>query len=78
MGGAVFKALELFYGTNSFDQIDGVAGNDFTYVLTSEEAGGGGPREFSTFTQTALIRPDCAARDAAHPAPARPYVSGGY
>jgi hypothetical protein len=57
MGGAVFKALELFYGTNSFDQIDGVAGNDFTYVLTSEEAGGGGSREFSTFTQTAPLAP---------------------
>jgi len=57
MGGAIFKALELFYGTNSFDAIDGQLGNDFTYVLTSEEAGGGGSREFSTFTQTAPLAP---------------------
>ncbi|MCC6491903.1 MAG: vanadium-dependent haloperoxidase [Pirellulales bacterium] len=57
MGGAIFKSLELFYGTNSFDEIDGAAGNDFTYVLTSEEAGGGGPREFSSFTQVADLAP---------------------
>jgi hypothetical protein len=55
MGGALFKSLELFYGTNSFDVIDGILGNDPDYVLTSEEPGSGGPRTFTTFTQTAPL-----------------------
>lgn len=52
MGGALFKSVELFYGTNSFDAIDGVLGNDPLYTLTSEEPGSGGARDYGTFTQT--------------------------
>ena len=52
MGGALFKSLELFFGTNNFDEIDGIVGNDPTYRLTSQEAGSGGERFYSTFTQT--------------------------
>jgi hypothetical protein len=55
MGGAIFKSLELFYGTNSFDQIDGILGNDLDYALTSEEAGGGGTRNFRSFTQAGAL-----------------------
>jgi hypothetical protein len=55
MGGALFKAIEIFYGTNSFDEIDGIVGNDLAYTLTSEEAGGGSSRSFSTFTQTGVL-----------------------
>jgi hypothetical protein len=55
MGGALFKSLELFYGTNSFDAIDGILGNDPDFALTSEEPGSGGPRTFTTFTQTAPL-----------------------
>ena len=55
MGGAVFKSLELFYGTNVFDEIDGILGNDPDYALTSQEAGSGGTRTFSTFTQNGIL-----------------------
>jgi hypothetical protein len=55
MGGAWFKSIELFYGTNVYDEIDGIVGNDLKYSLTSEEAGGGSTRDFSTFTQTGLL-----------------------
>lgn len=55
MGGAVFKALELFYGTNVFDEIDGILGNDLEYTLDSNEAGGGGTRSFDKFTQTVTL-----------------------
>ncbi len=55
MGGAWFKSIELFYGTNSFDQIDGILGNDPAYTLTSQEAGSGGSRDFTTFTQTGIL-----------------------
>jgi len=51
MGSAVFKSIELFYGTNVFDEIDGIPGDDPLYILTSEEAGSGESRSFSTFTQ---------------------------
>lgn len=57
MGSALFKSLELFYGTNSFDAIDGLSGNQLLYQLTSEEAGGGGTRYFSTFTQATDLAP---------------------
>jgi hypothetical protein len=52
MGSAWFKTIELFYGTNVFDEIDGMIGNDPFYTLTSEEAGSGGSRDYTTFTQT--------------------------
>jgi hypothetical protein len=51
MGGAVFKAIELFFGTNSFDEIDGVIGDDPFYFLTSQEEGSGDMRFYNTFTQ---------------------------
>ncbi|RIK71220.1 MAG: chloroperoxidase [Planctomycetota bacterium] len=57
MGSALFKSLELFYGTNSFDEIDGLFGNQAFYELTSEEAGGGDVRQFSSFTQSAELAP---------------------
>lgn len=55
MGGALFKTIELFFGTNSFDAIDGIQGNDTTYTLTSQEFGISGQigmsRDYSSFTQ---------------------------
>jgi hypothetical protein len=58
MGGAVFKAIELFYGTNVFDEINGVLGDDPQYMLTSEEAGSGSMRMYSTFTQQGALAID--------------------
>lgn len=55
MGGALFKSLELFYGTNEFDAIDGILGDDLSYTLTSAEPGGGLARQFATFTQIAPL-----------------------
>jgi hypothetical protein len=52
MGGAVFKALELFYGTNNWDEVNGILGDDLQFELHSSEAGGGGTRLFDKFTQT--------------------------
>lgn len=57
MGGAIYKSLELFYGTNVFDEIDGIIGNNPLYTLSSNEAGGGGTRTFSTFTQVGPLGP---------------------
>ncbi|MCC7475623.1 MAG: vanadium-dependent haloperoxidase [Pirellulales bacterium] len=54
MGGALFKSLELFYGTNDFDAIDGIAGNNPSYTLTSAEPDCGGPRSYSRFTELNL------------------------
>ncbi|OHB79572.1 MAG: hypothetical protein A2W31_18130 [Planctomycetes bacterium RBG_16_64_10] len=58
MGGAMFKAIELFYGTNSFNQADSLFGIDpvgADYTLTSQEAGSGSSRTYTTFTQTGLL-----------------------
>ena len=55
MAGAVFKSLELFFGTNVFDEIDGVDGNDPLYTLSSQEAGSGSTRAYSTFTQSGIL-----------------------
>jgi hypothetical protein len=58
MGGALFKAIELFFGTNSFEEADAMFGNDpvtATYTLFSEEEGGGGARIYNSFTQTGPI-----------------------
>lgn len=57
MGAAVFKTLELFFGTNNFDEIDGILGNNPDYVLTSQEAGSGGSRTYQTFTQMGPLVP---------------------
>ena len=58
MAGALFKSIELFYGTNDFaiaDANTGVDGVTANYTLTSEEAGSGGSRVFHSFTQTGLL-----------------------
>jgi hypothetical protein len=57
MGGAIFKSVELFYGTNNFDEIDGIIGNDPAYTLHSSEAGSGGARDYVRFTQVGAIGP---------------------
>jgi hypothetical protein len=53
MGGAVFKSLERFYGTNNFGAIPGASGSTFT--LTSDELNPlgvpGMTRSYSSFTQ---------------------------
>jgi hypothetical protein len=54
MGGAIFKAVELFYGTNDFSDADAAFGADQVttdYELHSNEAGSGGTRIFERFTQ---------------------------
>ncbi len=58
MGGAVFKAIELFFGTNDFAEADAKFGNDpvtATYTLFSAEEGGGTSRIYNSFTQDGLI-----------------------
>jgi hypothetical protein len=55
MGGAWFKSIELFFGTNNFDEIDGIIGNDLEYTLTSEETGSGNSRNYTSFTQTGVL-----------------------
>ncbi|HEX2477457.1 MAG TPA: PEP-CTERM sorting domain-containing protein [Lacipirellulaceae bacterium] len=54
MGGAIFKSIELFYGTNDFSAADASKGTDQVdtqYVLYSNEEGGGESRNFVRFTQ---------------------------
>jgi hypothetical protein len=54
MGGAVYRALELFYGTNSFAVADAKYGLDpvtAQYTLTSNEPGAGPARQYVRFTQ---------------------------
>lgn len=61
MGGAVFKAIELFYGTNDFAVADSTFGVDPVtpdYELHSNEAGGGGTRKFVYFTQMGPLGPN--------------------
>jgi hypothetical protein len=60
MGGAIFKSLELFYGTNDFAAADASIGADPVageYTLHSTEAGGGGSRDYVRFTQVGPIGP---------------------
>ncbi|MBK7956152.1 MAG: hypothetical protein IPK02_20615 [Candidatus Accumulibacter sp.] len=56
MGGAVFKALELFYGSNDFSVADATIGVDPVtdqFILTSEEmTGSASSRAYVRFTQT--------------------------
>jgi hypothetical protein len=62
MGGAIFKTLELFYGTNSFNAADQSIGNDDVttkYTLhSSEPNSGGGARMYDKFTQVGPIGPE--------------------
>jgi hypothetical protein len=55
MGGALFKTIELFYGTNDFGSIPGVVGS--TFLLNSAEAGGGGVRMYDKFSQYPALAP---------------------
>lgn len=58
MGGALFKSLELFYGTNDFGAADAANGADpvtALYSLHSAEAGSGGTRNYLRFTQVAPL-----------------------
>jgi membrane-associated phospholipid phosphatase len=60
MGGAIFKTLELFYGTNSFEEADAAVGDDLAtamYTLYSTEAGGGDSRDYTRFTQDGPLGP---------------------
>jgi hypothetical protein len=60
MGGAIFKSLELFYGTNDFGVADALVGVDPVtgqYTLHSTEEGGGGSRDYVRFTQDAALAP---------------------
>jgi hypothetical protein len=54
MGGALFKALQLFYGKNEFEDITGIPGDEFE--LTSDELpGAAGVRSFKRFTVPDLL-----------------------
>ena len=55
MGGALFKSIERFFGTNEFGDVVGIPGAEFT--LYSEEAGSGGSRTFSQFAHYGLLAP---------------------
>ncbi len=59
MGGAAFKALELFYGTNDFSVADARIGVDPVtgeFTLTSEEmTGSAASRDYVRFTQTVSL-----------------------
>lgn len=60
MGGAIFKTLELFYGTNDFSVADAMFGDDpvtSEYTLYSIEEGGGGSRNYVRFTQVNPLGP---------------------
>lgn len=60
MGGAIFKSLEMFYGTNDFSAADASIGNDSVtsnYTLYSIEEGGGGSRDYVRFTQVNPLGP---------------------
>jgi hypothetical protein len=60
MGGAIFKSVELFYGTNDFGAADAAVGVDpvtTVYTLLSTEPGGGGSRDYVRFTQEGPIGP---------------------
>lgn len=60
MGGAIFKSLELFYGTNDFSAADTAIGADAVtsqYTLHSSEPGSGGPRNYVRFTQVGGLGP---------------------
>jgi hypothetical protein len=60
MGGAMFKSIELFYGTNDFATADAMIGVDPVtgqYTLHSSEPGSGGARNFVRFTQVGPLAP---------------------
>jgi hypothetical protein len=58
MGGAIYKSLELFYGTNDFATADASIGVDPVsgqFTLHSSEPGSGGSRNYVRFTQDGPI-----------------------
>jgi hypothetical protein len=64
MGAAVYKTLELFYGTNEFEVADELMGDDAVtseFMLTSEEEGGGGSRMFTNFAHYGTLDVDSYA-----------------
>lgn len=61
MGGAIFKSLELFYGTNNFSTADasiGLDAVDADYTLHSSEPGSGPARKYVRFTQEGPLGPN--------------------
>jgi hypothetical protein len=62
MGGAIFKSLELFYGTNDFATADALFGADAVtgqYMLHSTEPGSGLVRDYYVrFTQVGALGPN--------------------
>jgi hypothetical protein len=62
MGGAIFKSIQLFYGTNNFSLADASIGADQvtnTYTLHSSEPGSGPPRDYYVrFTQEGPLGPN--------------------
>jgi hypothetical protein len=60
MGGAIFKSIERFYGTNDFAAADAAIGADIVdshFTVQSAEAGSGPARDFVRFTQVGPIGP---------------------
>jgi hypothetical protein len=60
MGGAIYRSLQNFYGTNDFATADAAIGVDPVtgqYTLHSIETGGGGARNYVSFTQSGPIGP---------------------
>jgi hypothetical protein len=60
MGGAIFKTIELFYGTNDFAAADAMVGADAVdaqYAISSSEPGSGPARHYMRFTQVAPLGP---------------------
>ena len=60
MGGAIYKSLQNFYGTNDFAAADAAIGVDLVtgqYTLHSIEAGSGGARNYDRFTQSGPLGP---------------------
>jgi hypothetical protein len=60
MGAAIFKAVEMFYGTNDFSVADASKPGDpvtAIYDLHSNEEGGGDTRSYVRFTQVGPIGP---------------------
>jgi hypothetical protein len=53
MGGALFKAIELFYGANEFEDVTGTP-NDQFYLTSDELAGADGIRYYDRFTELGL------------------------
>jgi hypothetical protein len=61
MGGAIFRSIEKFYGTNDFNAADAARGLDpvtTQYTLSSSEPGSGPARNYFRFTQEGPLGPE--------------------